>query len=486
MSTLLVLTVGHTDVQLVKDGKKWEFVKEKMRSIHFEIERRFSEVELVSSPTDKGGFVKELPAGKLLLCTPKLDAILETDGLGKDRPTAVLILETTRMRPKEPYFSGAVLERRLHNQGVADVTRKSFLSGDEWLEDASNEIDAVIRREVVARLSDAIAQATAKLTQDDRVFVATTGGMPPANEAIKELVRLHTVGGPRVTVLEVPEPKKGEPERAVEEKFHPAAGIQARWHTLSLVEKGNLLAAWGTVNHLKGEPGQEWTRVVEWLARFASAQPMPEDCDIPVLTHPRMAVRAALRVELALRAGDIPRAVHGTVAFFESALWDHVLDHFERTGEKNNKKREVLLLKPGTREPTGEKLLRNEQSDEKEKRNCPFERLENGKYLFFEDGAGRFAKYFVKSTALEELVRKINAIRDLRNDVAHNEPTTKLMENARGRMVKAKLWSADNRFLVQPLVQSVLRELGETHPEALCADLISTIRNRLRGERSRN
>jgi len=36
-----------------------------------------------------------------------------------------------------------------------------------------------------------------------------------------------------------------------------------------------------------------------------------------------MAVRAALRVELALRAGDIPRAVHGTVAFFEAALWSN-------------------------------------------------------------------------------------------------------------------------------------------------------------------
>ncbi|HLH72746.1 MAG TPA: hypothetical protein VKX96_05635 [Chloroflexota bacterium] len=61
---------------------------------------------------------------------------------------------------------------------------------------------------------------------------------------------------------------------------------------------------------------------MKWLADFAASLPIPDECDIDLLKHPRMAVRAALRVELALLAGDIPRAVHGTVAFFEAAFWD--------------------------------------------------------------------------------------------------------------------------------------------------------------------
>lgn len=472
MTTLLILAVGHTDVQLVKDGKKWEFVKEKMRSIHSEIERRFSEVELVSSPTDKGGVVKELPAGKLLLCTPKLDAILKTDGFRKDRPTAVLILETTRMRPKEPYFAGAVLERHLRNQGVADVERRAFLSGDEWLEDPSNESDAVIRREVVARLSDAIAQATAKLTQDDRVFVATTGGIPAANEAIKELVRLHTLGGPQITVLEVPERLEGETaERAVEEKFHPAAGIQARWHVLSLIEKGNLLAAWGAVSHLEGEPGQEWTRVVEWLARFASSLPMPEGCDIPVLKDKRMAVRAALRVEFALRAGDIPRAVHGTVAFFESALWDHL---FTKEIKRHPNDPKLYSFPEGAPRVLLGECFRSRKSPENEK--------ESNWYSIDDrmDCAIKIAGEYLNLSALTKLGKAVHKIYDLRNDVAHNEPTTELMQKARDRMQGAELWSQDDRFLCQPLVQEVLRELEVENPAALCDDLVEMVKDRLR------
>lgn len=102
----------------------------------------------------------------------------------------------------------------------------------------------------------------------------------------------------------------------------------------SLIEKGNLLGAWGAVSHLEGTPRQKWTQVIKWLSQFASSlpfePPLPQDSDLAVLSHRRMAVRAALRIELALRAGEIARAVHGTVAFFEAALWDKLLEHFER------------------------------------------------------------------------------------------------------------------------------------------------------------
>jgi hypothetical protein len=197
-----------------------------------------------------------------------------------------------------------------------------------------------------------------------------------------------------------------------------------------------------------------------------------------MLSHPRMAVRAAIRVELALRAGDIPRAVHGTVAFFESALWDHLLDRFERTGQRQ-RGREVLRLKTGAPTPTGKKLLRNEEPDEKEKRSCPIEHLENDTYLFSEDGAGRFARDYLNSQPLKALNDAVIGVRDLRNDVAHNEPTPQRMAEARHKMVAAKLWSKEDSFVTQALVRDVLQELGVEQADQLSCSLLSTVRRQL-------
>src|SRR5690606_7688161 len=126
-------------------------------------------------------------------------------------------------------------------------------------------------------------------------------------------------------------------------------------------------------------------------------------CDLAVLSHPRMAVRAALRVELSLRAGDIPRAVRGTVAFFEAALWDRLLEHFERSSDP--KRRRCFKVKGG-KVPTGEKLLRRgDGSDDDRKR--PFGLRDAGDgidWYWVHDGDGgpaaRIARYFLQSDAL--------------------------------------------------------------------------------------
>ncbi len=480
MKTLLVMTTGQTDVQLVKDGKRHKLDGESCGTLHDAITKR--SWSLVDTPNDRSReVIKELPEGDLELCTPKLDAVLAH--LTPSMPTSALILETARDMQSDPRRAGEFLERRLRDRGVANVTRVFFLTGDERLEDSSNPVDAVVRREVVVKLSGAIAAATAGLTPGDRVFVATTGGLAAANELINELVRLHCVGGPQITALEVPEGGPGDRvERASEEKFHPAAGYRARWHALSLVENGNFLGAWGAVNHLEGAPDQEWTQVIRWLTHFASSLPLPDDCDIAVLKHPRMAVRAALRVELALRAEDIPRAVHGTVAFYEAALWDCLLDHFE----PHSKDTRWLRLKDG-KIPPADKLLRDGGDDDK---NRPFEAKDKPSpdgqrwYWFLESGAGRFARDYVNSKALKNLVDAVEKVKELRNDVAHNEPTPALMCDARRRMQRAKLWSQHDQFLCQPLVVAMLKELGEPEPETLLQKLLAEVRRRLRGQSS--
>lgn len=473
MTMLLVMTAGQTDVQLVMDEQRHKLDGNTCGTLHDAIKKRSWSV--VDAPKGRSrDLIKVLPEGDLPLCTPKLDALLAH--FAPSLPTSVLILETGRQDARDPRFAGEIMERRLRDRGVENVTRVAFLTGEEQLEDPSNELDAVVRRSVVATLSNAIGLATASLRPDDLVFVATTGGLAAANELINELVRLHCVGGSRVTALEVPDGDRAKQgDRAVEEKFHPAAGYSARWHALSLVEKGNFLGAWGAVSHLEGAPGQEWTQVIKWLAHFASSLPLPTACKLAVLNHQLMAVRAGLRVELALRSGDIPRAVHGTVAFFEAALWDKLLEHFERDPQDAR----WLKLKAGAVAPTG-KLLREGVDDDK---NRPFESKSrpDGQawFWFHESGAGRFARDYVKSDPLKKLLDAVDKVKALRNDVAHNEPTPDLMNVARTRMQTAALWSNTDTFLSQPVVQAVLKELGEASPENLLANLLTEVRRRL-------
>jgi hypothetical protein len=480
MNTLLVLTTGRTDVQLVIDGVRREIRNERCAAIHEEIERRTCEWRIVDAPDRKAEPpVEALPARELLLCTPKLDAVLR-----EFVPTAALLLETrrdARSAPGDPRFAGAVLEARLRASGVETVHRRAYLQDTERLEDRDEPRDAVIRREVVLRLEQAVRDSI-EAVKPSRIVVAATGGFPVVGNLVEEIVRLHA--SVAVDALEVADGAQASPptaDRAVASTSmpEPLVSFQSRRRALELIAKGNLLGAWAIAEPLHGdETERTWTKVIEWLARFASSLPIPEGCGIAVLTHKRMAVRAALRVELALRAGDIPRAVHGTVAFFEAALWDRLLDRFERTGEKR-RGLAVLCLKPGVSAPAGPKLLRNDQPDEKEKRNCPFERSDDGTYLFFEDGAGRFARDYLRSEKLKSLTDAIAKIRELRNDVAHNEPTPALMEGARRRMQEASLWSPTDGFLSQPVVQAVLKELGEPYPEVLCTKLIACVRSRL-------
>lgn len=480
MNALLVLTTGQTDVQLVEDGTRRELSKDKNASLHDEIESRAGEWRLVYSPSSKGEKAAEsLPQGTFDLCTPKLDAVLRYAQDKEIRLTSALILGTRRNaqhEPRDPRYAGQVLETRLRGYGITDVRQVQFLAGRERYEGCEPR-DAIIRHEVVNRLDEAVRDAIGDLNPA-QIVVGTTGGFPVVANLVEEIVRLHASSDATVELLEAPDSAEGH---AVSRKKvpEPAASYQARRHALDLIEKGNLLGAWGAVQHLHDdEVEHRWTKVVEWLAKFAASLPIPEECDICVLKHERMSIMAALRVELALRAGDIPRAVHGTVAFFESALWDHLKPRL--TPHDDPKKHRLYIVEPA---PADSLIRKGDGSAEDRKR--PFEVAEETDgvrwYKIFDDDVCgiRLAKHYLQQESLQKLGQAVSEIRQLRNDVAHNEPTSELMNEAHTKMVAASLWSQDCEFLAVPLAQCVLRDLGEQHPDCLRIDLVSTVRSRL-------
>lgn len=485
MSALLVLTVGQTDVKLVEEGTRRDFSKRKCAALHDEIERRVGDWQLVETPSSPAGKEADsLPIGTFSLCTPKLDAVFWYLSEHDVALTTALVFETRRdakAEPSDPRYAGSILAARLREHGVTDVRQVAYLVGSERLEDSEHPRDAVIRRDVVQRIDRAVRNCLAEV-DPARVFVLPTGGMPAASSLVVDIVRLHA-STEKIDVLGVADGAKETPprkDRAVSRQWtpEPAVSYRARRHALDLVERGNLLGAWGAVQHLrKDEVEGRWIRMIEWLACFSASMPMPPDCDIAVLTDRRMAVRAGLRVELALRLEDIPRAVHGTVAFFESALWDHLRPHLTR--HEDPKKRWY------TADPAPDGDLVRHHCPSSEDHRKPFEVADSTDavvwYRVFDDDVRgiRLAKHYLKQAPLQKLGQAVSQVRDLRNDVAHNEPTPQLMDDARVRMVETQLWSADGTFLKQPLVQDVLRNLGEPRPEELCTRLVSTIRERL-------
>lgn len=469
MATLLVMTTGRTDVQLVKDEQRCEFESQRVGALHDEFNERG--YALVDTPCKKGARVEAFESGRTLtLCTPKFDAVWDWINASEAPCTRMLILETTRQsQASDPRHAGAAIKKRACERGLQEhhIERHAYLGPDsERLEDCSCVEDAIIRRAVVERIESAISTAVRGM---DRVVVAASGGMPEIKALVPTLIDLHKDPNTEVHRLEVGDGSHQKlPDVAVSrEPLDPVEVVRARVHALSLVEKGNFLAAWGAVSHLEGKPGQGWTQVIKWLAHFASSLPLPTGCDIAVLSHPRMAVRAALRVELALRANDIPRAVHGTVSFFESAFrdWLRKRDFLKEDNAQGSLDDGFTFSDPKI---VDRKLFNGGQKNKKWRIND-----------FVQGVEAWLAKLNKPKLMALWNVMKANDIRDLRNDVAHNEPTPPIMEQAKQRMRTSGLWSDTDTFLTQPVVQEVLKELGEEHPQELLNNLLKEVRRRL-------
>ena len=255
MKTLLIMTVGQTDVQLVKDNQKREFAKDNVGELHDYLREHTQEWTLIDSPTEKGDAIQRFLAEPIYLCTPKFDAVLTW--FKEHLPERILLLETKRTSEKgDPRFAGEVLKRRAEEKGVQEITLSAYLdAADGRIEDRDKPIDAIIRLSVVKKIERAIANSMDGVT---RVAVAASGGMPEVKSLVRELARLYTPTNVQFQTIEANDAARDkQPDVAIlRNRIDHVEVLRARWHALSLIEKGNLLGAWGAVSQLKDEPEQ--------------------------------------------------------------------------------------------------------------------------------------------------------------------------------------------------------------------------------------
>lgn len=475
---LLLYTVGHTDVQLVEGERRRELDKDRAGRIHEQLAQR-SDWRLVeakpkhearreasataqSSVSGSSGATSDLlPPGPFDLSTPKLDAVLTYLDEQRLELAHALILHTDRPGKNDPTQAGPILLRRLRERGHSSAALVSYLSGEhELLEDRHTRGDELLRRAVVRRLDAAIAEAVASPHGPfDLVVIATLGGMPKVQAVVAELAQLHA-GSIKHIELEVPDVRSDPAERAIlrSEKTDPSAVVAATRHALALVERGDFIAAWGAVSHLAPKVSPVFRWLYEWATSMPHEPGTEPPADFPLPRADQRALAAALRVELALRRGDLAHAIQKTFAFFEAAIWDLLhRDHIQ--GPHAPDAPLSFVLHPP---PDEDAKIGLERDDAKHP----------GHHHVKNYGAGSFEirkKYLERHTPSPASIAPLKAFADavgqvehFRNMVAHSEPQRTRLGVAQKKMGQLRLWSKKQTPSItsQPLFGDVLSALG--------------------------
>ena len=302
MTTLLIMTTARPTCSSSSTAVRRDLTGTLWRAARRAGKREFRSVD---APTEKEQPLDALPEGEgeCLHAEAGCGAAFFDASL----PTTAIVFETRRMPRSDPRFAGAVLERRLAER-IVTVRRHAFLKDEERLEDASNDEDAVTRRSVVGGLSKVIADAVEE-TKPDRIFVATTGGLPAANDVIEELVRLHAVGCAQVTSVEVPDAPLPPTmiarlrRSSTRQRATADAGTRSRSSRRATSSARGERSATSKALGRRMDGGHQAARAFRIVAAAAAAgRQRPHGSEPPAHGD---ASCAACRA--ALRAGDIPR-----------------------------------------------------------------------------------------------------------------------------------------------------------------------------------
>jgi len=479
--TVLILSVGESDIQAVVANKRVPLASDGLRKLHEQL--LAGPYQVVAPPKQKEGRLDVWPEPKII-CTQKLDGVLAYLAGGHDI-VAVLAFATHRddHEAKEPIASAPVLVKRaagmlrLVDRGRWDPAKEpwpgersacfvSYAVGNEPLI-GETPADRPLVRVARARIDVALAALAAALSPDARAFVAPIGG-PASAKAVLEPAARFRFGRDRAITLDFDE--RAERAEEVPEGTHPVIAYTARETARELVLRGDFTGAWGAVAHLAAiDEHRAWTAVVRAVHDWQTAMPVDSAALPPrasalraLLASGRRTLHVALRVEAALRAGRIPEAVLGTAALGEAALADS-LDDISRSHAAD----QLSVIWPGTppealTEVKGKSppcLTRDETDPTRWQYRTDVACL--GKIVKALSKAGVAAYHSAVQREVEVGARKLSASR-LRNKAAHGRPDPELLKDARTVMNTAGLWSSSSvgeRFLGQPLVVGLLHDV---------------------------
>ncbi len=546
MKTLLIVTTGISDVQLWTETERLSLDRFCCGIVHDMLlacrERWGFADKAVIRGRGKTIGVDDLPKGDFKLCTPRLDAVLRyvegwhPQGQGTQMEvTDALLLGTKRQDDGDPRRAVDLLTRRLEElvpswAGAGGGRIHPGIYLEEGRVEARSQGDVIVRRDVVERISGFIRHAM-DTAQPECVVLLSSSGIKQLDPIVEELTLLFAPAKCEVHRLVVPEPKpakrkdckskeewsqvdhppkKGPREAAevgaTEERAIRKEGgasieeiYRARRRAIHLLSQGQPVGAWGAVRHLADQEGERgWVEVIEWAYLWATSQPVPTTCDIEEFLEPKRSLRAGLLLEMALRAKDIPRAIHLTVSFFESAIWDHLESRFvwnadqpRRIGAEVPMSPKLVIVPGGTKEP----LPKDNTA-----RPFLFIGLNDGLHVYeVRDGsaqAGKLVKHALKDPSLQALSTQISkspdvprdrpvalqgkGVRDLRNDVAHSIPSEEFIASASAMMASWGLWSGAPSIVGQALVEDVFESLNGSSIGARLDGLVDRLAQRLK------
>lgn len=377
----------------------------------------------------------------------------------------------------------------------------NILDSDMEESGAPGTPDYPLNREIVRRVDKHLQAIHAewKNTSPLEAYLAIGGGLPSAKSLLKSVASFH-FGRRYVKELHVP---KGREKGLL---WLPVAvtaedSFLAREHAVSLIRQGDFAGAYGAVKHLKDVSYEKnWVKkVADVSAYFGGQLKYREDLpdylkDFAKPESPRCLL-VAMRTEAALLSNRIADAISLTCTFWDSAILDAIKQNLpvEEIYEVENR----MVFSPdyqlNSRLTQGHKPCMDASK---------FPKVGHYRYnlmgyrskIWF-NIMGKNVKHLEKyRSALDTEIpididgaKKQIPRRNWRNVNTHSLLKLEQLEIAKKVFVKAGFWATDAEqpiagscFLAQPLVDNVLKELGETDVskrytqliEGVCGELV--------------
>lgn len=356
--TILIVTAGRSDLQIVLQGEQQEF---EGRRIHEYLLEHIEKIRLVSThrnlPRNRASPISDLsiiaqqmaPQSEgLRLALPKLEFLLERANVDLRRIGIAVILQTCRdpaacgpqllrLTDKEPIAAGPIMARWLAEQcGLEQTQEKTpqigrslwfdFLRGGEDQSDASfrDQINLIAIQRIDQLLRQSEAAMLAQGIKAPQMILADSGGLPRFKEPLAALVQLRFSG--RTTIIHESETQL--PGASETGRVSVQESCQARLIARKLLRIGDIIGAANAVAHLAGDKREhDWLAPLQQAAQFmrgdpVRGEPFPELAALRQLGH--LSILPALRTETAVASGRITEAITQVFTFSESIVKDGI------------------------------------------------------------------------------------------------------------------------------------------------------------------